>query len=63
MGKMMLIGIGGIVAVLAALKIVGAILGTALAIAAFFLFKLLPIIVIGWLVMRVWRQVRARFAD
>jgi uncharacterized membrane protein len=63
MGKMMLFGVGGIVAIIAALKIVGALFGTILAIAAFFIFKILPIILIGWVVMKAWRHFVVRPAD
>jgi hypothetical protein len=60
MGKMMLLGIGGIVAVIAALKIVGGLLGMVLGIAGFFLFKILPVIVVGWLVVRAWQYLKER---
>lgn len=62
MGKMMLLGIGGIVAILATLKIAGALLGAVLGIIAFLLFKALPIILIGWIVVRAWRYLTARTA-
>lgn len=63
MGKMMLLGIGGIIAIIAGLKIVGALLGTVFALIAFLLFKILPIVVIGWLTVRAWRYLTARMAD
>jgi hypothetical protein len=63
MGRMMLLGVGGIVAVVAALKLFTLLFGTVLAIAAFLLFKVLPVVLIGWLVLKVWRHLMARPVD
>lgn len=63
MGRMMLLGIGGAVAVIAALKIFGALFGLALGLTAFLLFRVLPLVLIGWLVVQVWRRLRARPVD
>lgn len=60
MGKMLLLGVGGIVAFIAVFKILFALLGAALGLVMFVLFKILPLVLIGWLVMKVWRSWRAR---
>lgn len=63
MGRMMLFGIGGIIAVAAAFKIFFAIFGTVMAIAAFLIFRLLPIVLIGWLVLKAWRYWKMQPAE
>lgn len=63
MGRMMLLGVGGIVAIIAAFKIVGALFGTVLAVAAFLLFRILPLVLIGWLLLKAWRYLTTRPVD
>jgi hypothetical protein len=60
MGRMMLLGIGGIVAIIAGLKIVGLLFGWMLTIAGLILFKVLPLVLIGWLLVRAWRYLTTR---
>lgn len=60
MGRMLLLGAGGIIAAVVALRVLGFIFGAALGIAAFLLFRVLPIILLGWLVMKVWKAIRPR---
>lgn len=55
MGKLVLYGIGGIVAVVVGFRLIAALLVMALAATGFVLFKVVPLILIGWLVMKAWR--------
>lgn len=63
MGKMMLLGFGGLIAVIAAFKVFGALFGLALGLTAFLLFRVFPLVLIGWLVVRIWRRLQARPVD
>lgn len=55
MGKLVLYGIGGIVAVVVGFRLIAALLVMVLAATGFILFKVVPLILIGWLVMKAWR--------
>jgi len=56
MVRLVLLGVGGIVAIAAALKVFTVLIGMLLALAAFVLFRIVPLILIGWLVVRIWKR-------
>jgi hypothetical protein len=58
MGRLLFLGVGGIIAIAAAFKIFGVLFGALLALAAFMLFRVLPIVLLGWLVMKGWRYLK-----
>lgn len=53
-------GIVSIVVVWIVLSVVGTLLGLTIGIASFLLFKVAPIMLIGWLVLKVLDKVRGR---
>ena len=53
-------GIVSIVVVWIVLSVVGTILGLTIGIAGFLLFKVAPIMLVGWLVLKVLDKVRGR---
>lgn len=55
-------GIVSIVVVWIVLSVVGQLLGLTIGIATFLLFKVAPIMLIGWLVLKVLDKVRGRSA-
>jgi hypothetical protein len=63
MGRLVLYGVGGIVAVAVALKLLATILAMIFALGTFVLFKVIPLVLIGWLVMKVWRSWKERPAS
>lgn len=52
------VGIVSIVAVWIVLQVVGSILGLTLGIASFLLLKVAPVMLVGWLVLKVLAKVR-----
>ena len=52
-------GILSIVAVWIVLSVVGAVLGLTISIAGFLLFKVAPVLLLGWLVLKVFDKVRS----
>lgn len=58
MGRLVLYGVGGIVVVATGLKLLMMLLGTVIAVAAFVLLRVVPLILLGWLVLWLWRQWR-----
>ena len=55
-------GIISIVVVWIVLSVVGALLGLTLGIAGFLLFKVAPVLLLGWVVLKVLGRVRGRNA-
>ncbi len=55
-------GIVSIVVVWIVLSVVGALLGLTLGIASFLLFKVAPIMLVGWFVLKLLDRVRGREA-
>lgn len=55
-------GIVSIVVVWIVLSVVGALLGLTLGIASFLLFKVAPIMLVGWFVLKILDRVRGREA-
>lgn len=55
-------GIVSIVVVWIVLSVVGALLGLTLGIASFLLFKVAPIMLVGWVVLKLLARVRGRGA-
>lgn len=62
MGRMLLLGLGGLVVAIVALKLVLAIAGAVFGIAWFLIWKILPLVFLGWLVMWLWRKWKERSA-
>jgi hypothetical protein len=56
MGKLVLYGVGGIVAIAVIFKVVMAILAPLLALVWFVVAKVLPLVLLGWLVVWAWRR-------
>ncbi len=55
-------GIVSIVVVWIVLSVVGALLGLTLGIAGFLIFKVAPIMLVGWIVLKLLERVRGREA-
>lgn len=53
-------GIVSIVAVWIVLSVVGSLLGLTLGIAGFLILKVAPVMLIGWVVLKLWARVRRR---
>jgi hypothetical protein len=62
MGRMLLLGLGGLVVAIVALKLVLAIAGAVFGIAWFLIWKILPLVFLGWLAMWLWRKWKERSA-
>ncbi len=58
MGRLVLYGVGGIVALAVALRLVLALLGTLLAITGYVLVKIVPLVLLGVFVLWLWRRWR-----
>lgn len=56
MGKLVLYGVGGIVAIAVVFKVLFALLGAIFAFAWFVLARILPLVLLGWLVVWAWRR-------
>ncbi len=56
MGKLVVYGIGGIVAIAVVFKVVLALLGSLFGLAWFALTKILPVVLLGWLVVWGWKR-------
>ncbi len=58
--SLFLIGLVGLVAIGAVLAVLGALLGMAFGVAGFLLFKVAPVVFVGWVVLKVFERVRNR---
>ncbi|HEX7120081.1 MAG TPA: hypothetical protein VF212_14905 [Longimicrobiales bacterium] len=56
MGRLVLYGVGGILAIAVIFKILLAVLGPLVALTAYLAARLLPIVLVGWLVVWLWRR-------
>ncbi|HEX7048817.1 MAG TPA: hypothetical protein VF188_01295 [Longimicrobiales bacterium] len=60
MFRLVLYGVGGIIAIAAGLKLIAILLGSLIGILGFVVFRILPLVLIGWLVMKLWKSWKQR---
>ncbi|HET7275256.1 MAG TPA: hypothetical protein VFI91_08730 [Longimicrobiaceae bacterium] len=53
-----LVGLVGLIAIGAVMAVLGSVLGMAFGLAGFLLFKVAPIVFVGWVVLKVVERVR-----
>lgn len=56
MGRLFLYGVGAIIAIAVAIKLAAALLGAVLGLVWFAAAKLLPVVLLGWFVLWLWRR-------